>query len=140
MTLYIKDNKIYKTPIKCQQTKTIKIKKETENGLEEIEKVVKVVVYTTDEKTIFANGYTKYVPNKKGLTKQHYRYNKRKIKNKLVELGLWETVKEKLTADEYEDLILSEDFSFDDPLFVNCYDMLKPMIKNIDELLVECRK
>ena len=57
MNLYKKDGKIYKTPIQCQQEKTIKIKKDTENGVEEIEKVVKVTCYTNDEKIIFANGF-----------------------------------------------------------------------------------
>ena len=136
MKLYIKDGKVYKTPIKLKIDKVVKVKKDDK----EIEKMVKVDCWTNDQSLILENGFAEYVYTAKQLTKQDYRYSKRKIKNKLVQLGLWETVKENLTADDYEDLILSEDFAFDDQLFVKCYNMLKDKIENIDDLLTQCRK
>jgi hypothetical protein len=52
MKKYIKDNKIYNSPI------TIKSKKEVDK------KVVDVLITTNDEKTILAAGYEVYVPPK----------------------------------------------------------------------------
>lgn len=130
-----KDNNIYKTPIKIDTFKTIPLKKDKGNGkYQSVEKKVKVVIWTNDQSIIVKNGFEKCDE------KNYYRYNKRKIKNKLAELGYWQLVKNTLTADQYQDLILSEDFSFDDKLFVKCYQMLKAQIENIDELLIECRR
>lgn len=136
MELYIKDGKVYKTPIKLKIDKVVKVKKDDK----EVEKMVKVDCWTNDQSLILENGFTEYIYTTKQLTKQDYRYNKRKIKNKLVELGYWSLIKENLTEDEYQNLILSEDFAFDDELFVKCYNMLKDKIENIDDLLTQCRK
>lgn len=141
MKYYIKDKKIYTAPIKIQREKQIVENIKQENGTEkQVKKTVKIATYTNDQKLILDSGYQIYVPKKVQISVKHMRFNKRKIKNKLVELGYWKLIKDSLSEDEYEDLILSEDFAFDDPIFVKCYQMLKTIIEDIDSLLKECRK
>ena len=67
-----------------------------------------------------------------------YRFSKLKVKEKLVELNLWSTIKNSLTEDEYEDLLLADDFAFDNELFVKFYNQLKNQLENIDEILMTC--
>jgi hypothetical protein len=68
------------------------------------------------------------------------RFSKLAIKYKLKELGIWDIVKASLTDDEYEDLLIADDFAFDNELFVKVYESLKLQIPNIDELLAACVK
>lgn len=141
MTYYIKDKKIEKAPIKIDGETQVVEKVKQEDGTEkQIKKKIKTTTFTNDQKLILAAGYVVYTPVKKQIPITSMRFNKRKIKNKLVQLGFWNIIKSTLTEDEYEDLILSEDFAFDDPLFVKCYQMLKTKIQNIDDLLKSCRK
>lgn len=141
MKYYIKDKKIYTAPIKIQREKQIVENIKQENGTEkQVKKIVKIATYTNDQKLILNSGYQIYVPKKVQIDIKRLRFNKRKIKNKLVQLGYWNLIKQTLTEDEYEDLILSEDFAFDDEIFVKCYQMLKTKIEDIDSILKECRK
>lgn len=141
MKYYIKDNKIQKAPIQIISEKEVieKIKQE-DGSIKEVRKNIKVTSYTNNQKLILEAGYTVYTPKKIEVDIKRFRFNKRKIKNKLVQLGYWNLIKESLTEDEYEDLILSQDFAFDDDLFVKCYQMLKTKITDIDVILKECRK
>ena len=68
------------------------------------------------------------------------RFSKLSVKAKLKELGLWETITKTLNEDEYEDLLIADDFAFDNELFVRVYESLKPQIPNIDEILRQCIK
>jgi hypothetical protein len=68
------------------------------------------------------------------------RFSKLAVKAKLKELGLWETITKTLNEDEYEDLLIADDFAFDNELFVRVYESLKPQIPNIDEILRQCIK
>lgn len=128
---YIKDNEIFETPIKIKVTKQFEI---TNTDGTKTKKFKTLFCFTNDENLILANGFIKV--DEKTL----YRYSKRKIKSKLVQLGYWNLIKESLTDDQYQDLLLSDDFAFDDELFVRCYQLLKTKLDNIDELLLECRK
>ena len=65
-------------------------------------------------------------------------FSKLKVKEKLVELGIWETLKSSLTETEYEDLLLAKDLAFDNQTFVKFYNQLKEQIPNIDMILKEC--
>lgn len=65
-------------------------------------------------------------------------FSKLKVKEKLVELGIWETLKSSLTETEYEDLLLAKDLAFDNQTFVKFYNQLKEQIQNIDAILMEC--
>lgn len=65
-------------------------------------------------------------------------FSKLKVKEKLVELGIWEILKNSLTETEYEDLLLAKDLAFDNPTFVKFYNQLKEQIPNIDAILMEC--
>lgn len=65
-------------------------------------------------------------------------FSKLKVKEKLVELGIWETIKNSLSESEYEDLLLAKDLAFDNPTFVKFYNQLKDQIQNIDAILMEC--
>ena len=69
---------------------------------------------------------------------QSYSFSKLKVKEKLVELNIWSSLKESLTEDEYEDLLLAKDLAFDNPIFVKFYNQLKLTIPDIDEILMEC--
>jgi hypothetical protein len=53
------------------------------------------------------------------------RFSKLAVKGKLKELGLWDGIKEQLSEDEYEDLLIADDFAFDNELFVRVYESLK---------------
>ena len=135
MKLYknIKTNKIEKAPIALDKI----IKDKDGND-------INVVSFTTDEKIILASGYEIYTPPKAPVIDVHQRvkrmrFSKRKVKTKLVELKLWDFVKNSLSEDEYEDLMLSNDFAFDDDLFERVYNMLQVKIDNIDELLIQCK-
>lgn len=141
MKYYKKNNKIFTLPIIIQQEKEITKKQKKEDGSEiQIKQVVKIKTYTNNQKQILNAGYVEYTPVKIQIPITKMRFNKRKIKNKLVQLGFWSIIKSTLSENDYEDLILSEDFAFDDPLFVKCYQMLKDKIENIDDLLKSCRK
>ena len=65
-------------------------------------------------------------------------FSKLKVKEKLVELGIWETLKNSLSESEYEDLLLAKDLAFDNVTFVKFYNQLKEQIPNIDAILMEC--
>ena len=67
-----------------------------------------------------------------------YRFSKLKVKQKLSELRLWNSIKNALTQDQYQDLLLANDFSFDNEIFVKFYNQLKLKIENIDEILIQC--
>ena len=141
MKYYIKDNKIQKAPIKLTSEKEVVEMVKQDDGTEkEVKKTAKTITYTNNQKLILEAGYIVYTPKKVQIDVKRLRFNKRKIKNKLVQLGYWNLIKQTLTEDEYEDLILSEDFAFDDEIFVKCYQMLKTKIKDIDAILKECRK
>lgn len=141
MKQYIKDNKVYNTPVKIK------------NG--------NSVIITNDEEIILKNGYEIYVPVKietvqpekqqTNIDLQIARFNKRKVKNLLMEYGLWNKIRHSLKPSQYEDLLLSEDFAFDDPLFRKSYQLIKtqfdagtikgiPSGVSIDDLLLTCVK
>jgi hypothetical protein len=65
-------------------------------------------------------------------------FSKYKVAQKLMELGLWDTLKNNLTDEQKEFLYLARDFTMNDPIFKAMYDQLKPTIPNIDDLLREC--
>lgn len=138
MKQYIKDTKIYFAPI------TIK-----NNGQ---------IIITNDEEIILDHGFEIYTPPviepvETPIDITTLRFNKRKVKNLLVEYNLWDDVKSSLTEDEYQDLILSEDFAFDDELFVRTYENIKKIVEDgqlslsgfpsgetVDDLLLTCVK
>ena len=68
------------------------------------------------------------------------RFSKLAVKSKLKELGLWDVIKNQLSEDEYEDLLIADDLAFDNEIFVRVYESLKPSIPNIDEVLKLCIK
>lgn len=68
------------------------------------------------------------------------RFSKLAVKGKLKELGLWDVIKNQLSEDEYEDLLIADDLAFDNEIFVRVYESLKPSIPNIDEFLKLCIK
>lgn len=140
MNRYTKNGVVYRTPIKINRQ--IEVKKTAENGQQIAEKI-KVVTYTKDEKLILANGYQIYVPPKIEPTVidiKQQRFSKYKVKQELQKLGLWIAVKQMITDQMYEDLLLADDFAFDDPSFVGVYEALKSQIKNIDQILLSCVK
>lgn len=132
MRQFKKDGKIYNAPIKLNLDDKI--------------------VFTTNQKLLSQHGFEVYTPPAPVYKQPELttlRFNKRKVKNLLSTYGVWDTVKELLSEDAYEDLILSEDFAFDDPLFQQCYDSLKiniaagaiegvPSDLDIDQLLRQC--
>lgn len=124
MNRYTKNGVIYNTPIK--------IKRQI-NG-------VKMVSYTIDEKLILANGYQvyNYKPQPTVIDIKQQRFSKYKVKQELEKLGLWQAVKQIITEQMYEDLLIADDFAFDDSTFVSVYETLKEQIENIDELLLKC--
>lgn len=135
MKLYknIKTNKIERAPIAL--AKVIKDKDGND---------INATSFTNDEQVILASGYEIYTPPKAPVMDVHQRvkkmrFSKRKVKAKLVELKLWDLVKTSLSEDEYEDMMLSSDFAFDDELFERVYNMLQEKIANIDDLLIQCR-
>ena len=67
-----------------------------------------------------------------------YRFSKLKVKEKLVELNLWNTIKNSLTDDEYENLLLANDLAFDNEIFIKFYNQLKQQLPNINEILKQC--
>lgn len=68
------------------------------------------------------------------------RFSKLAVKSKLKELCLWDVIKNQLSEDEYEDLLIADDLAFDNEIFVRVYKSLKPSIPNIDEVLKLCIK
>lgn len=125
MSLYTKDGKNYSAPIKLI--------------------VDNKIIFTNDEPKILEAGYTIYEPPAP-ITQtleqkiKSMRFSKLKVKQKLVELNLWQTLKDSMSEDEYEDLMIADDFAFDNELFVKFYNILKEQIDDIDNLLLDCEK
>lgn len=123
--LYTKDGKNYSTPIKLI--------------------VDNKIIFTNDESKILEAGYTIYEPPAP-ITQtleqkiKSMRFSKLKVKQKLVELNLWQTLKDSMSENEYEDLMIADDFAFDNELFVKFYNTLKEQIDDIDNLLLDCEK
>lgn len=123
--LYTKNGKNYSTPIKLI--------------------VDNKIIFTNDETKILEAGYTIYEPPAP-ITQtleqkiKSMRFSKLKVKQKLVELNLWQTLKDSMSEDEYEDLMIADDFAFDNELFVKFYNTLKEQINDIDNLLLDCEK
>ena len=65
-------------------------------------------------------------------------FSKYKVVQKLMELGMWESIKAKLTDTQKDFLYLAQDFRIEDPNFYAIYAQLQPSISNIDVLLREC--
>ena len=65
-------------------------------------------------------------------------FSKYKVVQKLMDLGLWESIKAGLTDSQKDCLYLAQDFRMDDPNFYAIYSQLQPNIPNIDTLLREC--
>jgi hypothetical protein len=126
--IYVKDGKNFSTPIKIHDGNK--------------------VIFTNNHEAILKAGYKvleKQAPIKmpkrtmEDILKSS-RFSKLKVKEALVKLNLWENVKGQLTPDEYEDLMIADDLSFDNAIFVKFYNILKEQIKNIDKILIKCRK
>lgn len=103
-------------------------------------KMVKLI--SNSESVLAKHGWEPYTPPKGKIDVARHvrimRFDKRKIKAELVKLGLWEEAKAMLSESEFEDLMLTSNLVFRDPLFKRIYDALKPRIENIDELLAKC--
>lgn len=65
-------------------------------------------------------------------------FSKYKVAQKLMELGLWDSVKNGLSEEQKDFLYLAQDFSLNDALFRSIYEQLKPHIADIDGVLREC--
>ena len=65
-------------------------------------------------------------------------FSKYKVVQKLMELGMWESIKAKLTDTQKDFLYLAQDFRIKDPNFYAIYAQLQPSISNIEALLREC--
>ena len=65
-------------------------------------------------------------------------FSKYKVVQKLMDLGLWESIKAGLTDSQKDFLYLAQDFRMEDPNFHAIYSQLQPNIPNIDTLLREC--
>jgi len=65
-------------------------------------------------------------------------FSKYKVAQKLMELGIWESVKAGLTESQKDFLYLAQDFSLQDENFAALYEQLKPQIPDMDSLLREC--
>ncbi len=65
-------------------------------------------------------------------------FSKYKVAQKLMELGIWESVKAGLSESQKDFLYLAQDFSLNDANFAALYEQLKPQIPNMDVLLREC--
>lgn len=65
-------------------------------------------------------------------------FSKYKIAQKLMALGLWDSVKSGLSEEQKDFLYLAQDFSLNDALFRSIYEQLKPHIAGIDGVLREC--
>lgn len=65
-------------------------------------------------------------------------FSKYKVVQKLMDLGLWESIKAGLTDSQKDFLYLAQDFRMDDPNFYAIYSQLQPNIPNINTLLREC--
>ena len=108
--------------------------------------------FNLNEVKLIENGYRNYTDeevqefleanqeetNDESNNIQSYSFSKLKVKEKLVELNIWSSLKESLTEDEYEDLLLAKDLAFDNPIFVKFYNQLKLTIPDIDEILMDC--
>ncbi len=108
--------------------------------------------FNLNEVKLIENGYRNYTDeevqefleanqeetNNESNNIQSYSFSKLKVKEKLVELNIWSSLKESLTEDEYEDLLLAKDLAFDNPIFVKFYNQLKLTIPDIDEILMDC--
>ena len=103
----------------------------------------KMVKHISNSESVLAkHGWEPYTPPKGKIDVARHvrimRFDKRKIKAELVKLGLWEEAKAMLSESEFEDLMLTSNLVFRDPLFSRIYDALKSNIENIDELLSKC--
>lgn len=112
MKVYKKDNKFY-------DNKSIVI-----NGNR---------IFNPNHDQLIEAGYEVYTPPTidDNFIKENHYYYKRPIKSYLEKLGLWQAIKSQLTENQYEDMLLSDDFSFRDELFNSLYESIK------DNLTVE---
>lgn len=105
-----------------------------------------IINFNLNEEKLIEQGYRQYTDEEiqqynaeqEGPDITSYRFSKLKVKEKLVELNLWTTIKNSLTEDEKDDLFLANDFAFDNTTFVKFYNQLKNQIQNIDEILIQC--
>ena len=105
-----------------------------------------IINYNLNEEQLIKDGYLQYTDTQvqvinneeETLNVQNMTFSKLKVKEKLVEIGIWETLKESLTENEYEDLLLAKDLAFDNPTFIKFYIQLKDQIENIDDILMTC--
>ncbi len=65
-------------------------------------------------------------------------FSKYKVAQKLMELGLWESLKNSLSEEQKDFLYLAQDFSLADTNFRTLYEQLKTQIPDIDTMLREC--
>lgn len=65
-------------------------------------------------------------------------FSKYKVAQKLMDRGIWESVKGMLTDAQKEFLYLAQDFSLKDENFNAIYAQLKTQIADLNELLREC--
>ena len=103
---------------------------------------IMVKMVSNSESVLAEQGWEPYTPPKGTIDVSRHvrimRFDKRKIKAELVGLGLWEEAKAMLTESEFEDLVLTSNLVFRDPLFTRIYDALKSRIEDIDERLAKC--
>lgn len=139
MNKYTKNGVVYTAPIKINRE--IEVWKTAESG-QKIKEKVKVVTFTKDEKLILEHGFQVYTPKIQPVVidVKQQRFSKYKVKQQLEQLGLWEALKEMITEQMYEDLLIADDFAFDDVSFTAVYETLKVEIPNIDQLLLQCIK
>lgn len=107
-----------------------------------------IINYNLNEEQLIQDGYRQYTDeeiqryNQNNEEKtpmiQSMSFSKLKVKEKLMEMEIWETLKASLTENEYEDLLLAKDLAFDNPTFVKFYNQLKEQIENIDDILMQC--
>lgn len=140
---YIKNGKIYRTPIQFEKQVEVDEIEIDDNGQQiTVKKLEKCVLFTNDQQLILANGYQIYVPSNQPVVidVKKQRFSKYKVKQELEKLGLWQAVKQMITEQMYEDLLIADDFAFDDSSFISIYEVLKDEIPNIDQLLLNCMK
>lgn len=107
-----------------------------------------IINYNLNKEQLIQDGYRQYTDeeiqryNQNNEEKtpmiQSMSFSKLKVKEKLMEMEIWETLKASLTENEYEDLLLAKDLAFDNPTFVKFYNQLKEQIENIDDILMQC--
>lgn len=140
---YIKNGKIYRTPIQIEKQVEVDEIEIDDNGQQiTVSKIKKCVLFTNDQQLILANGYQVYVPSNQPciINVKQQRFSKYKVKQELEKLGLWQAVKQMITEQMYQDLLIADDFAFDDSSFIAIYEVLKDEIENIDQILLNCMK